>query len=356
MQKCRLGLIFGGVSSEYEVSLLSATSVLENINWENYDIHMIGITKDGRMFRYTGDIAAIASDNWQGEHCVPCILSPDRSHHGIVLLGETPEVIRLDCVFPVMHGKNGEDGTIQGLLSMAGIPYVGCGYLASAACMDKAVTHTLLEAAGIRGAKWKSVLDVEYQRDKAGVLALLERELGFPCFVKPANAGSSVGVSKAADPAELEAAMALAFAHDRKVVVEESVVGLELECAVLGNEEPIASCIGEIVPCNDFYDYDAKYLANRTETFIPARIPEETAEEIRRIAIRAFCAMGCAGFSRVDFFLRSDGAILLNEINTIPGFTSISMYPQLFAASGIPYSELIDRLCGLALEKENANG
>ena len=349
-KKMSLGLVFGGASSEYEVSLLSVTSVLNQIDREKYDIHRIGITKDGAMFYYTGEDSRIAENKWQGEGCVPCVLSPDRTHHGILVLQDTPRVIRLDCVFPVLHGKNGEDGTIQGLLTMAGIPFVGCGTLASAACMDKVTTHTMLDKAGVLGAKWRSVTQHEYARDNDAFLNEVEHALGYPCFVKPANAGSSVGITKAHDRAELTDAMTLALSHDSKVIVEEMITGLEVECAVLGNEEPIASCIGEIAPSNEFYDYNAKYLDGKSVTYIPARIDEKESEEIRRIAAHAYTIMGCRGFSRVDFFLCENGEILLNEINTIPGFTSISMYPQLFIESGIPYSELIDRLIGYAME------
>ena len=193
-EKCKLGLIFGGASSEYEVSLLSVSSVLANIDRTRYDIYRIGITRDGRMFYYTGEDGRIAENKWQGEGCIPCVLSPDRSHHGFVLLKEQPEIVRLVCVFPVLHGKNGEDGTIQGLLTMAGIPFVGCGALASAACMDKATTHTMLDKAGVLGAKWRAVTAYAYAKDQTAFLDEVEHALGFPCFVKPANAGSSVGI------------------------------------------------------------------------------------------------------------------------------------------------------------------
>lgn len=350
--KINLGVVFGGVSSEHEVSLMSATSVLKNIDSEKYNIYKIGITKEGASYLYNGEIDAIQSNQWQGKDCVPCVISPDRSHHGIIVMGEKTEIIRLDVVFPVLHGKNGEDGTFQGLMALAGIPYVGCDTLSSACCMDKAVTKTLLDNAQIKNAKWECVLQYQYQKDSEDCLRRIEEALGYPCFVKPANAGSSVGITKASDRTSLIKAFELAFQHDKKVVVETAIQGKEIECAVLGNAEPIASLLGEIVPCNEFYDYDAKYLANKTETFVPARISDSTAQAIRKIAIQAYLALGCEGFSRVDFFLTGDNEIILNEINTIPGFTSISMYPQLMAASGIPYSELIDRLIELALERK----
>lgn len=353
MHKIALGLVFGGASSEYEVSLQSATSILNNLDEEKYDIYKIGITKEGGMFYYTGKVSRIAENKWQGKDCVPCVLSPDREHHGMILFGETQaEVIRLDCIFPVLHGKNGEDGTIQGLFSMAGIPYVGCGYLASSACMDKIVTHTLLDSAGINGAKWLGITRHEYRRDPAVFAGRVSEELGYPCFVKPANAGSSVGITKVTSPEGFSAAMELAFSHDSRVIVEQMVYGVELECAVLGNDEPEASCLGEIAPQSDFYDYNAKYIDGTTKTYAPARIPEKSAEEVRRTAVQAFQAMGCRGLARVDFFLEESGRVVLNELNTIPGFTKISMYPQLFIASGLSYPALLDRLIELAMEEE----
>lgn len=350
--KQSIGIIFGGASSEHEVSLMSATSVLENIDVVRYDIHKIGITKKGQMFYYTGDINKISSGQWENEKCTPCVISPDQTHHGLILLNGTNDIIRLDAVFPVLHGKNGEDGTIQGLFTLAGIPYVGCDTLSSAACMDKGVTHTILDSNNITTAKWVGILEYSYLENKDKFINDVKEKLGFPCFVKPANAGSSVGITKAVDEKTLIRAMEIAFLNDKKVIVEEMLYGLEIECAVLGNENPVASVLGEIEPCNEFYDYDAKYLANKTKTYIPARIDEKYSEEIRTIAIKAFKAMGCEGFSRVDFFLTKDNKVVLNEINTIPGFTSISMYPQLFINSGIPYKDLITKLIELAIKRK----
>lgn len=352
MDKINLGIVFGGASSEYEISLLSATSVLKNINAEQYNIHKIGITKEGEMFYYEGDDTSIAKNRWLKRKCTPCVISPDRAHHGLLLLSDPIEIIRLDCVFPVLHGKNGEDGTIQGLLTMAGIPFVGCDSLSSAMCMDKCYTHTVLDSKGIKTAPWKVIVQNKYFRSGAKFVKEVEEELGFPCFVKPANAGSSVGVSKAKNADELRQAIEYAFFHDKKVLVEKNIVGKEIECAVLGNARPIASCLGEIEPCNDFYDYDAKYLANKTVTHIPARIADESAKKIQSVALKAYGAMGCSGFSRIDFFLTDENEIILNEINTIPGFTAISMYPKLFENSGIPYSTLIDKLINFAMERK----
>ena len=351
MNKISLGVVFGGVSSEHEVSLMSAASVLSNLDPERYDIHKIGITKDGRMLYCTGSAESVKDGSWEQKDCTPCVLSPDRSHHGLLLPGQ--KIIRLDVVFPVLHGKNGEDGTIQGLLALAGIPCVGCGVLASACCMDKVVTHVLLDAAGIPQAQWMWTTEHEYRRAPETSLAQIRQRLGFPCFVKPANAGSSVGVTKAVDPESLREGMELAFRHDHKVIVEGMVHGIELECAVLGNKEPIASCVGEIAPEADFYDYNAKYIDGTTQTYAPARICEAASEGVRETALRAYKVLGCAGLARVDFFLtEEEHQVVLNEVNTIPGFTSISMYPQRFAVSGVPYPELLDRLIDSALEKE----
>ena len=346
-------VLFGGVSGEHDVSLISAASVMRNMDQSKYEILPMGITNDGRSFLYSGTLEEIEQNRWEQDaaHLTPAVISPDRGHHGILVLrGSSCETVRVDVVFPVLHGKNGEDGTMQGLLTLAGLPFVGCGVTASADCMDKAVTNALADIYGIPQAKWLSFTRHDYDRDPAACLRQAET-LGFPLFVKPANAGSSLGVSKVTDAGALAAACEAAFRHDGKLVLEEGILGHEVECAVLGNDEPLASVVGEIEACNEFYDFDAKYLAGTSRLLIPAPLPEETAQAVRAMAVRAFRAMGCRGLSRVDFFVRSsDGAVLLNEINTIPGFTSISMYSKLFAASGIPYAELIDRLIAYATE------
>lgn len=351
--KKKVLVLFGGVSSEHEVSLNSARSVIENIPADKYDVLPMGITSDGRFFLYTGDTANMPEDKWLDDESKleSAVISCDRAHHGIIHLG-SGKVEYIDVVFPVLHGKNGEDGTMQGLLEISGIPYVGCGTTASAICMDKGVTNAMADFIGIAQAKWTAFDKHAYFAGKEAILNAAAEKLGFPIFVKPANAGSSVGISKAKNMAELEAACEKAFEHDKKLVLEEGIVGREVECAVLGNDEPIASVVGEIVPCNEFYDYDAKYLANESELHIPARLSAEKAEEVRSTAVKAFRALGCAGFARIDFFVRdSDGAVMLNEPNTIPGFTSISMYPKLFAASGIPYPELLNKLIEYASER-----
>jgi D-alanine-D-alanine ligase len=344
-------VIFGGCSSEYEVSLRSSASVLRNVNRTKYNVIMLGISKDGKWFRYSGDVDSIENGSWiNSEFITPAVISPDRNDKALLVFNNSQvEKIKIDVIFPVLHGKNGEDGTIQGLFDLAGIPYVGCGLLASGMCMDKAVTNTLADAAGIPGAKWSAFTKTEYYNGNVDLAPIVEK-LGFPIFVKPANAGSSVGISKAHNMEELKVALDVAFQNDYKAVLEETLVGREIECAVMGNSEPIASCIGEILPTAEFYDYEAKYIDNSTGLAIPADLPFEVSEKVREAAVNAYLTMGCRGLSRVDFFLCDDGRICLNEINTLPGFTSISMFPKLFGQVGIPYSELLDKLIEYAEE------
>ena len=347
-------ILFGGVSSEHDISLISAKSVIENTPKDKYDIITVGITKDGRWYLYTGDVENLPEDKWlcDKDKLKPAVISPDRADHGIIVLGEKAEKIKVDVVFPVLHGKNGEDGAVQGLLQLAGIPFVGCDMISSACCMDKVITNTLLDEAGIAQAKWLGLKEHEYKENGEEFIKKAEEYLGYPIFVKPANAGSSVGVSKAADKDSLKRAIAKAFKEDSKLVLEEGITGKEIECAVLGNEEPIASLVGEIESCNDFYDYDAKYINEASKLYIPARIEQKISDEIRETAVRAYKALGCSGLARVDFFVREgDNKVLLNEPNTIPGFTSISMYPKMFQKSGVEYPELIDRLFMLACER-----
>ena len=344
-------VIFGGCSSEYPVSLRSSASVLRNIDKAKYNVITLGITRDGSWYLYTGDIDSIENDTWlKDEFTSPAILSPDKNDKALIVLNNgTYEKINIDVIFPVLHGKNGEDGTIQGIFDLAGIPYVGCGLLASAMCMDKAVTNTLADEAGIDGAKWAAFTEAQYKAGKVDLNAI-ENKLGYPIFVKPANAGSSVGITKAHNHEELLGALDIAFENDYKAVLEETLIGREIECAVMGNEEPVASCIGEILPTAEFYDFDAKYVDNSTGLAIPADLPVEVSEKVREAAVNAYLTMGCRGLSRVDFFLCDDGRICLNEINTLPGFTSISMFPKLFGQVGIPYSELLDKLIEYAEE------
>lgn len=351
MNKITLGVLFGGVSSEHDISTVSAKGILSAIDKEKYNLVLLGITKEGRWFLFDDDIDLLPEDRWlTSPSLVPAWISPDRSVHGVVTAkGDT---IRLDAVFPVLHGKNGEDGTVQGLLQLAGIPFVGCDATASGVCMDKAVTNAVADAMGIAQAKWCAYTRFAYDSDREGCLQAAEEKLGYPIFVKPANAGSSVGITKAADRESLVRGMEVAFAEDKKAVLEACIIGHEVECAVMGNDTPIAAQVGEIVAAADFYDFDAKYNNPQSELHIPADLSPEKLEEVRAAALRAYGAMGCEGLSRVDFFVTYDGEqVLLNEINTIPGQTPISMYPKLFEAVGVPYSELIDRLVAYALER-----
>ena len=351
-KKCALAVLFGGRSSEHEVSLMSARSILENLDQEKYQIYPVGITKEGRWLLYEGPCSGLENGVWE-EQAVPAFLSPDPQVHGLVVLEEAQaRVIPIDCVFPALHGKNGEDGSIQGLFQLAGIPYVGCGVLSSAVCMDKAVSHTLLSGADIRQAHYLWFYAHRYAAAPEVIRNKIEARLNFPVFVKPANAGSSVGVSKVERPEDLDAAIQKAIREDGKVMVEEGVKGQEVECAVLGQGDSAqASIVGEIGASAQFYDYDDKYVNGTSQLYIPARVPEDVAEKIREPAVRAYRLLGCSGLARVDFFVTGEGQVVLNEINTLPGFTSISMYPKLWMACGLTYPQLLDRLVELALEK-----
>lgn len=353
MKKLSVCVLFGGMSPEHEVSLRSAESVLNHLNQEKYNVFPVGITKSGDWVLYGGkDYSKLPSGEWL--HCEAnrrAAISPVRGQGLLSFEGDCVVRERIDVVFPVLHGENGEDGAMQGLLQLAGIPYVGPNVAASAACMDKTLTKLVVDCAGIRQAAWQLVTAQELAVNAEGVLDAAEARFAYPVFVKPAGTGSSVGVSKAKNREALLAALQNAAKFDRKILIEEFINGREVEVAVLGNDAPAASICGEIDSGTEFYDYDAKYISDCARLYIPARIDEQTAEDVRDTAIRAYQALGCRGLSRVDFFVTYDkNEIVFNEINTIPGFTSISMYPKLFAASGIPYSELLDRLIELATE------
>ena len=351
MSKRSVAVIFGGASSEYEVSLRSASFVISGVDREKYDLTMVGITKKGQWFLYNGPEDAIAGDGWnRPEYVTPAVLPPDPSYHGLLVFEKGGlRTIPLDVIFPVLHGKNGEDGTIQGVFQMAQIPFVGCGVLSSAVCMDKAITHTILDQAGIPNAMWADIYPWDLD-DFDEMEAELADTLGYPMFIKPANAGSSVGVSKAADKNALLKGLKLAFQHDGKAIVEEFIKGREVECAVFGNHGAKASILGEIAPKKEFYDYEAKYEDDSTDLYIPARIPAETADLVRELALAAFESLGCEGLARVDFFVQDEG-IILNEVNTLPGFTSISMYPKLMMEGGMSPYDLVGGLIELAFQK-----
>lgn len=347
-------VLFGGASSEHDVSVVSAASVISNIPTDKYNLYLMGITKAGEWYLYEGDISLLPEDKWlnETEKLTKAFVSPDRGIHGITVLRDgKAEDIRIDVAFPVLHGKNGEDGTIQGLFQLAGIPYVGCDMTSSAVSMDKIFTNTVADCNQVPQAKWDYITEYEY---KNGIKTLddVEKVLPYPIFVKPANAGSSVGISKAHDRAELEQALALALENDTRILFEEFIDGFEVECAILGNDELVNGVVGQITPANEFYDYDAKYSNAASILNIPALVSEETREEIAKQAKKVFKALGCTGFSRVDFFVtKADNRVLFNEINTIPGFTDISMYPKMMDAAGISYPDLCCKLLDLAEEK-----
>jgi len=350
--KKRIVVIFGGQSTEHEVSRLSAESILKNIDTDKFDVAMIGITKDGRWLPYDGPIGLLSTGEWQA-----LAEAGLKSQHALLTAGEAIAEAeknnkKIDVVFPVLHGCNGEDGTIQGLFELAGIPYVGCGVLSSALCMDKAYTKIIFEKIGLPQVKYLVYNRKQISCNLDSIIFEIENTLGYPCFIKPSNAGSSVGVTKAHDRGELISGLNFAAKYDRRVLAEEFIDGFEAECAVLGNDDPIASTVGEVIPCNEFYDYEAKYMSgDSSEIIIPARLPEDIIEKIRDYSVRAFKALDCSGLARVDFFVRkSDNEIFINEINTMPGFTQISMYSKLWAASGVPYSSLIEKLIELAIE------
>ena len=352
MAKLKVAVIFGGKSNEHDISLISASNVIKNIDKTRYEVIPIGITKKGRWYFYPGDIEGIKSGEWEtNTDNVPAAILPDPLYRGIATInGDEMNIIKVDVVFPVLHGKYGEDGTLQGLLDMSGIPYVGCGCFASAACMDKDFTHKVLAYHGIRMARCHTIRASELDHLDE-FCEYVVNDLDFPLFVKPCSSGSSVGVNKVTGFEDLKNAIKLAFTHDRKVIVEEFIKGRELETAVMGADKPFTSEAGEIVSCNEFYDYDAKYVLGTSGLKIPADIPADAAAEIRRIAVLAFRALGCFGLARVDMFLTDEGEVILNEINTMPGFTNISMYPKLMEQFGIGYSELLDKLIALALER-----
>jgi len=353
MRKLNVCVLFGGISPEHEVSLRSAESVLNNMDLEKYNIFPVGITKEGDWILFGGtDYSLLPSGQWR--ECSDnrrATISPIRGQ-GLVIFGDNGVTNqRIDVVFPVLHGENGEDGAMQGLLQMAGIPYVGPRVSASAVAMDKTLTKLVADNAGIPQAAWLLVRNSSLMNRIDEVVASVEARFSYPVFVKPAGTGSSVGVSKATTREKLREALLQAGIYDDKILVEEFIDGREVEVAVLGNASPVASVVGEIDSGADFYDYEAKYVSDTSVAYIPARIAEDVAEELRDKAIKVYNAIGCRGLSRVDFFVtRDDNRVVFNEINTLPGFTSISMYPKLFAASGIPYGELIDQLLHFAME------
>ena len=383
MKKLNLGLLFGGRSCEHEVSVTSARSILNAIDLDKYNVCLIGIDKSGH-WHLADDFDALISDgavkfsnhhltgSVAGSVAAPAnaldsagtghdkgsddLITLDLHNQGNLAAARNParhiSPPALDVIFPVLHGTFGEDGTLQGVFEMAGIPYVGCGVAASALAMDKALAKKIFQAAGIPQATYTGFTAREWKRDPGKIMDQSEFRLGYPVFVKPANLGSSVGISKAHGRDQLKTAIELAFDFDNKIVIEQSMENcLEVECAVLGNHDPQASVVGEINPGAEFYDYTTKYIDDKSELTVPANLPDEATSRVRELSIAAFKAIDGAGLARVDFFVHKDTwQVILNEVNTLPGFTPISMYPRLWAASGVSYSELIDRLIELALE------
>lgn len=350
MSRKNVLVLFGGRSSEHEVSCVSAATVISNLDKEAYEIYAVGITKEGRWV-LAETLEEIKDGSW-GNSRKQAVLSPDTTEKALYIMenGESRK-IRIDVAFPVLHGLNGEDGTVQGLFELAGIPYVGCGVLASAVSMDKLYTKVIVDTLGIRQARYVAVQKEEI--NDPAVYEKIEEKLGYPVFIKPSNAGSSRGVSKAADREELVAGLLEAAKHDRKILVEETISGRELECAVLGDEDVKASGIGEVLAAAEFYDYEAKYHNAESKTVISPELPEGKEEEIRQAAVKIFKAVDGQGLSRVDFFLEhGTNEVIFNEINTLPGFTSISMYPMLWEAKGIDKPALVTRLLELAHVRE----
>ena len=346
MYKKKIAVIFGGASTEYQVSLQSATAVLENINMEKYDIMPIGITEGGAWYHYTGIYENIKNNTWQEDnrYLHPVVVSGNREVKGFLeFTGDTYHVQKIDLVFPVLHGKNGEDGTLQGIFELAGIPIIGCNTLSSALCMDKDRAHQLVSLTGISVPK--SITFRCFEKEAA--IKKVETELPYPFFVKPVRAGSSFGITKVTKKQELETAIELAFQHDTEVIIEEAIDGFEVGCAVLGIEELTVGRVDEIELSGDFFDYTEKYTLKSSKIHMPARIDAETEKRIQEVAVTIYKALGCSGFARVDMFLTPSGKIVFNEVNTIPGFTAHSRYPNMMKGIGLSFAEMLERLFAL---------
>jgi D-alanine--D-alanine ligase len=350
--KTKLAILFGGKSDEYAVSLHSAAAIIKNVPEEMFDVTLVGITQDGKWLLYEGSVDKVNDDTWHKENLSPVFLNMGNDFKGLVKLNlgnNTFEKLEIDCLFPVLHGRNGEDGTIQGLCQMSGIPFVGCDMTSSAVCMDKEFTHVICENSGIKTAPYISAVN----SSKLNVKKLYEQsyeKLSLPMFIKPANNGSSIGISKVRNYDEFERGLIEAFQYDNKVIIEKMIEGFEIGCAVLGNEELIIGEVDEIDTKNDFFDYVEKYSQHNSKIYCPARIRDELKAEAKQIAEKTYRALGCKGLSRVDMFLTPDNKIYLNEINTIPGLTDLSRYPSMLKKIGIEYRDLIVKLVELAME------
>lgn len=348
MNTLHVAIFFGGHSSEYSVSLESAYAVIRNLNRTKYQPVLVGISQEGNWFHFTGDIEKIRNDTWlNAEDCVPAMLSPNRKEQKLLLLkGNRLDSVRIDIAFPILHGRNGEDGTLQGLIELAGIPLAGCGTLASALCMDKDRAHKLASLAGMRTPK-AFVLELNAPRAAA---VLFASEIGYPLYVKPVKAGSSYGITKVSEPEALQAAIDLAFQYDNQAILEENIEGFEVGCAVLGNDHLITGEIDEIELSSGFFDFTEKYTLKTSAIHVPARISTEKSEELKEAAKRIYQVLGCSGFSRVDLFLTPTGDIVFNEVNTIPGFTEHSRYPGMMRAAGHTFPEIIEAILEQAVK------
>ncbi len=350
MEKKKVAFIFGGCSTEYEVSLQSAYSVITNINLEKYEPILLGITRAGNWFRYYGEFEKILNNTWHTEKelCLPATISPNRDIHGMIEFDDKNiKTTVIDIAFPILHGKNGEDGTVQGLLELAGIPLVGCDALSSALCMDKDRAHKLAALAGV-----KIPTAVVFSRHLTYEEILEQiKHLTYPLFVKPVKAGSSFGITKVYEQKQLSAAVKNAFLHDNQIIIEENIDGFEVGCAVLGNQKLTIGEVDEIELSDGFFDYVEKYNLNTSKIHMPARIDTMIAEKIKKTAAAIYRALGCSGFARIDMFLAPSGEIIFNEVNTIPGFTSHSRYPNMMKGIGLQFADIVDRLIQLGLEK-----
>ncbi len=349
-RKLKVAVVFGGQSGEHEVSLMSVSSVLRALNKEKYEIIMIGITRQGAWKHYDGPIEEIITGEWEKSS-----KNLDESAYCFLNTGRGIPNSSIDIVFPVLHGPMGEDGTIQGLFELAGLAYVGCGVLASAVGMDKVFSKLIFNKEGLRQADYLVFMKQDSDREGADIIPAIEKKFDYPVFIKPANLGSSVGITKAHNRDALLHGLKLAWKYDSKLIVEEFIEGHEVECSVLGNENPRASVVGEILPSNELYDYEPKYFnCGKSDLIIPAAISKKAAAEVQRMALRAFKAIEGSGLARVDFFVhRETDDVYINEINTMPGFTKISMYPKLWDATGLPYSVLLDNLIDLGIKRHS---
>lgn len=350
MEKIRLAVIFGGNSSEYPVSLHSVASVLRSLDKDKYELILLPIDRDGVWYYYNGDIDTLEHDHWKEHPSTRHAVFSPSAKEGVYILDDAEvQRMEIDCVLPILHGKNGEDGTLQGLLELSTIPYVGCNHVSSAISMDKDYTHIICEAAGIPMAPYISLLSCE-EIDYDALIDEVDEKLTLPLFVKPANAGSSFGITKVDDYKDLQDAVQFAFEYDKKVIIETGIDGFEVGCAVLGNNELVVGEIDEIDTHNNFFDYDAKYELENTQILCPARVDTVISDEVKELAKKIFRILGGSGLARVDMFVTKDSEIYFNEINTIPGFTSASRYPSMMKAVGVEFPELLDRLIALAME------